>query len=359
MSKAFRVLLTSVIVCASLCGCLNDAPLIPYEDEMQQTDESMTETTVSTTVTIPESLLSQLKESKTTTVHLTDSTETDTKPVSTSSSDGTETTAAPQEILPLLSRDVPNLSEISLGITGKVIAKDGLNMRSAPTEKSNIVKLLPDNSKVTILSAADCFQDGIVERNNWLLVSNGGQKGYVCASYIDISLTKHDLDFTPQQWYALGAVLYQQYFWDIFPLPMPRSINLEFSDEMVELEGEEDVLECGVYSVLKPKSLTLEKLENAFFQEFSKQNREDTLSKYYLEHDGKLLTLSGLGDAVWLDHLAVEEVTQITEDEVTFKVREYNNNSEIDSGIAYDEYTFSLVYEDGAWKCGQFFDTKQ
>ena len=80
------------------------------------------------------------------------------------------------------------------GDTLFVLAKSGLNLRSTPNAKSDVISTLPYGSKITVLEDTSYRRDAITEfessegkltfQGNWIKVSHAQQSGYIFDGYL-------------------------------------------------------------------------------------------------------------------------------------------------------------------------------
>lgn len=260
--------------------------------------------------------------------------------------------------VPLAADAAPKFSRIKLDVKGTIIARDGANLCKEPSMFSEQIAVLEDHTEVQVISAADAFQSEIREDGTWLYVSANGKKGYVYARYVDISLTAQASEYTNAQWFVLGAILYQQYMTDSSHIRKPRALDIDFDREQVGREQEDGSFKY-YYHLYKPENLTMDQLSEAYYNEYAKKYYDGTFEDYYVTEYQKVYGWQGADNGMWTERLAVESLDSVTDTEIFYTTREYYSQVMQSELPIYEEHVFSLVFEDGRWKCGQLGDISE
>ena len=214
---------------------------------------------------------------------------------------------------------------------------------SEPNEGSAIVCTIPDGAPITIISLANGYLSGEWDKL-MLYVDYNGQKGYIYSSYALLDISVPESKMNEQKLLELGSALYHQYEQLYFTFEYNGGIRQNGSDY---IDG---------HTRYKPAGLTVKQLMDDFHHYFS--SRYDyfyTTEQMYFDMDGYLCSeTSGMGDNPEIDHEAVTKIISRSNNEIVFNVRHYYRE---DFWQFYDEHyydtEFSVVYEDGLWKCGK------
>lgn len=247
--------------------------------------------------------------------------------------------------------DIGNLSNIQLSIYAKTRAHDGLVLREGPSTETKQIDLIPYGTQIKVISLNDGYKNGSIN-DSMVKVEYNGKVGYVYSGYLLIDNTFDMSGFTIEQKYAVGSLLYNQYNSLWFDFSRNGGIfDCTFSGEYRYSDS------CGAYERLEPAGLTIEQLKkdfNLFFTENISPSYEGVDATPYKEENGYLWRPIGFGgDPSW-DYNEVVEMTSNSSDEIQFKViHHYDPQFYEYYGCEYIEEVFSIVFEDGRWKCDE------
>lgn len=238
---------------------------------------------------------------------------------------------------------IGDLSNIEINIPAIIIAPSGLTLRTEPNQESSDIGVIPCNTKVKIISLCDSFQIMNGKINNWVKIEYKNQTGYVCADYIYTDVEPDVSSFSDKQWFAIGILLYHQYFTDSRTMHLPRKLCIEDCYE------EKSINDVYCRKIL-PKSLTIDILVKEYYNEFSRKYNSCTYENYIKEHEEYLWQPTGFGGDVDFYYSEIISVDLFENKEIFFTVVEhYYGFDNVDS----KEVEFSIIYEDGHWKCGK------
>ena len=344
-SRTSAVLLSAML----LTGCA-----VPGGSQAPESSPAAESTTVtSATTASTEQTTAELTTAEQTTV-FSESASGTASPSASSATTLTESTASTAATTAAISQGYENgivISELlangSFAATrakGKVVAKDGLNLRAEPSMTGKKVTLLKLNTEVDVTGIYVTGQLSDYEKR-WIKVKSGNNEGYVLAEYLDVQCSLPAEQLSCPERAALAVILYYQgmrlhvYFHR--EGGSPGYTHAQKSDS----EG---------FQQLLPKGLKLADLKANFHKFFSKSFTNE-LDDCYREHDGYLWVATGYGDNVLLDSNTLEKVTEFGEKLIrcTVKVHWRNLDENPDAYEEWEENLFDLVYEDGFWKISE------
>ena len=243
--------------------------------------------------------------------------------------------------------EISSLSAVQLNIPAIIIANGGLNLRSGPTENDNVITLIPKKTTLNLISVVDNYQDYL--NGYWAYVDYNGQKGYVNSAYLSFE-NKYDMsNLSSEQIFVLGMILYHRYLSDTHVLSLPSVLKRNYD---IEVLGD-DIYEYNNtwYRKILPQGLLISEIESAYREEFSNKYHTPSFSQYLIEYDGYVWEPFGFGGDVEFDYAELVKLNNITEAEIEYTVLEHRRN-EYGTQIEV-EVEFSIVKEDGIWKCGK------
>lgn len=249
--------------------------------------------------------------------------------------------------------------------TGLVHAKDGLRLRDRPSAKGKQLATLKDGETVEILGVEppqdlgenDPISDMIYSDSRWYHVKAGGKEGYANGKYIAVQFKQKLSELSRRQLRAMATYLYCQ----------AQDLYIVFArDGGFKGRGQNSAdsfsNDQGLYEQVQPSTVKLSDIYNEFYQYFSKTIHKDELSpkaadkaKYYTEKNGKLYVNTTFGDNVWFLDGRLNQIVSAEETQVNCTAwYNYTPSYRNDQNEGYEETKFSLVYEDGVWKVGEF-----
>lgn len=245
--------------------------------------------------------------------------------------------------------EVGKLSEISLNLDAKTRAHDGLVLREGPSTATKQIDLIPYGTNVKILSLCDEFKNKSINES-MLKIEYNGKQGYVCSWYLLIDNIFNIDNYSNEQKFALGCLLYNQYnrlWFDFFN-------NGGIFDCTPTGEYSE---KYGGYERLEPAGLTIDQLMKDYYLYYTENipiSYEGFNGSLYKEDQGYLWRAVGFGGAPSYDYDEVIEVTSISKNRIVFNVKHQLWPEFFDSqGYEYKDEAFVIVLEDGRWKCDE------
>lgn len=237
---------------------------------------------------------------------------------------------------------IGNLSNIPINLNAKTRARSGLVLREGPSTDTKQLDLIPYGTTIVVESLNDDYKHGIINDSMVKVVYNG-KTGYVCSKYLLIDNTFDMETFTNEQKYAIGTLLYNQYndLWFDF------MHNGGIADCFVT-----DAIYYMEYIKLEPKGLSIDTLKSDYQLYYSKNVSDPGFDGLYIEKDGHLWHLTGYGgDPSW-DYDEVVELLNSSNNRISYKVVHHIAPEFYEHyGYEYREEVFSLVYDEGRWKC--------
>ena len=329
MNKRFALI--PAAACLLLFGCGTDQPAPAANVSPAETTAATAETTESAAETTAES--------------------PDSAPVTTA---GAQPASADSQAAPESSEAVPenavsnyDLEQIydenfaALRCTGRVIARDGLNFRTAPDVNSASLQTLKPETEVEVLGFVR--SGNVYDSNNrWLKISFNGHEGFALAEYIAVECTAPASALSEQERGTLGLILYYQSL-HLFP---------DYHRHGGPLGTYTDQFKDGYCRVLWDASapLSLDTLKQEFFRYFSR-DMENYLDECYLEDSGKLYVMVGYGDNVALDYVLPDIMTGQSDNALDYHITVHHHPEFADADFTeWANDDFRIVYEDGAWK---------
>lgn len=238
--------------------------------------------------------------------------------------------------------EVKKLSDITLNLNARTRARSGLVLREGPSTDTKQIDLIPYGTTIVVESLNDDYKHGIINDSIVKVVYNG-KTGYVCSKYLLIDNTFDMKTFTNEQKYAIGTLLYNQYndLWFDF------MHNGGIADCFVT-----DAIYYMEYIKLEPKGLSIDTLKSDYQLYYSKNVSDPGFDGLYIEKDGHLWHLTGYGgDPSWY-YDEVVELLNISDNRISYKVVHHIAPEFYEHyGYEYREEVFSLVYDEGRWKC--------
>ena len=331
-----RIALLTAAACLLLCGCSTDKPAPAANDTMQETTAVPEETSVSEaemTAAAPDA---------------------DSAPEADSSGIEKPAAADSQAAVPESSAAEPentvsnfDLDQIydenfaALRCTGRVIAPDGLNFRTAPDANSAKMQTLDPETEVEVLGfvrSGDVYDFN----NRWLKIRFNGNEGFALAEYIAVECTTPASELSVQERGTLGLILYYQSM-HLYPdYPRHGGPLGTYTDQFRE----------GYCRVLSSAAepLSLDSLKKEFYRYFSR-NMENDLDRCYTEDAGKLYVMVGYGDNVSLDYVLPDIMTGQSDNALDYHITVHHNPEFVDAEFTeWANDDFRIVYEDGSWK---------
>ena len=71
-------------------------------------------------------------------------------------------------------------------VTGRVLSKKGLNMRSEPNSTSSVTTLIPYSSSIKVIKKGELPVTLAGRKGTWLYVEYAGYKGYVFSGFVEL-----------------------------------------------------------------------------------------------------------------------------------------------------------------------------
>ncbi|MBP0968398.1 MAG: SH3 domain-containing protein [Oscillospiraceae bacterium] len=229
----------------------------------------------------------------------------------------------------------------ALRCTGRVIARDGLNFRTAPDAGSAKLHTLEPETEVEVLGfvrSGDVYD----YNNRWLKISFNGQEGFALAEYIAVECTTPASGLSEQERGTLGLILYYQSM-HLYPDYHRHGGPLgTYTDQF--REGY-----CRVQSNAS-EPLTYDHLIKEFHRYFSR-NMDNYLDECYLEDGGNLYVMVGYGDNVSLDYVLPDIMTGQSDTALDYHITVHHYPEFADADFTeWANDDFRIVYEDGSWK---------
>ena len=225
----------------------------------------------------------------------------------------------------------------------------GLVLREGPSTETKQIDLIPYGTNVKILSLCDDFKNKSINES-MVKIEYNGKQGYVCSWYLLLDNTFIIDNFSNEQKFALGCLLYNQYnrlWFDFFH-------NGGIFDCTPTGEYSE---KYGGYERLEPAGLTIDQLMKDYYLYYTENipiAYEGYNGSLYKEDQGYLWRATGFGGDPSYDYDEVIEVTSISNNRIVFKVKHQLWPEFFASqGYEYKDEAFVIVLEDGRWKCDE------
>lgn len=230
--------------------------------------------------------------------------------------------------------------EVALSGTGRVIAPDGLNLRSKPSADGEKVVLLTDGTQIEILGMVLSGKPKRFDDNRWYHVKANGKEGYANAEYVAAKFSQRVSELSKEQLCAMTTFLYYQHQTLAELFFFRGGFDARGRDEKDSYLIDEEAIRM---LKLKPDGLKLDAIKESFYEYFFKRYYSSQLDRYYAEKNGKLYVAKDcrVYEGENLDD-SMYRIFEISDTEIKALVK-----------FAGDENfprSFCLSWTDGCWK---------
>lgn len=241
------------------------------------------------------------------------------------------------------SKDEQSSNDLNWSAYFRDLGDGGLYSEPNPST-SSLICTIPDGAPIKIISLANGYLSGSWDKL-MLYVDYNGQTGFILTTnaLIDISVPASKMN--DQKIIEVGTVLYHQYEQLYFSFSSYGGIRQKGYDYIDNKHR------------FNPAGLTVEQLLDDYHHYFS--SRYDyfyNVNQTYYERNGYLWgEVTSMGEDPSLDHVSVTDIISRSDDEILFNVRHYIREDFwqfYDEDEHYWDTKFSIVFEDGMWKCG-------
>ena len=245
-----------------------------------------------------------------------------------------------------VSTDYIDFSTINLNEVGEVHSIDGLVLRKEPNRESSQIAVIPNHTILKVVGVDKNFQQHN-DNYNWIIVEYEGKIGYVASDYITINFNKPIAELSENDIIIMGILLNQQY----------ASLLNRFRFDWGLLDctpATDSDPSLAPFVRLEPKH-SISELKKQYNQYFSSKYNLTDIEINHKEIDGYLYYGTGRGSSVWLDYSEIYDIKSISEidNEITFYKCTYGTMDVWTGNEAMYLQEFSIIYEDGIWKCGK------
>lgn len=244
-----------------------------------------------------------------------------------------------------------DFSKIKIDATGEVHSLNGVLLREGPSEDFPQLTMIPNHTQINVIGAEKDFQK-IDKVDKWLYIEYQSQKGYVPSDCITIEFTKPYETLSESDMLIMGILLREQY---------ERHLDLfSYNWGLLDCTPTNDIYQ-DMYVRLEPK-YSLDDLKNQYNNYYSSKYNLTNLEETHKEIDGYLYYLApGRGSDVWLESSEVYDIKSISadENEITFYNCLFLTMGTWTQNESMRLKEFSIVYEDGKWKCGKIYKGMQ
>ena len=335
-----NALLIFTLVCVLLAGC---APKQPVTDPALSPETTAPANLAETTVSSETETALESETSAAGTIAAADNSASEPQSPAAETSSA-ENSAA--ESVPFSLDQIYDENFAALSCSGRIIAKDGLNLRSAPDAASAKLMTMDPETQAEVLGFV---RNGDVYNsdNRWLKLRVNGTEGFALAEYVAAECTTPAAELSEQERGTLGMILYYQAL-HLYP---------DYHRHGGPLGTYTDQFREGYCRVLSESSLcgplSLENLKKEFYRYFSAGIEQD-LDRCYTEDSGKLYVMVGYGDNVALDYVQPAFMTKQSDTEFCYDITVHHYPEFADADFPeWDHDTFRIVYEDGVWKTAE------
>ena len=335
-----NALLIFTAVCVLLAGCTPKQPVPDPASSPETTAPSGLSETTAPAETDAE------PESETAAAGTTEAADSSAAEPQSSAAEASAAEDSAAESAPFSLDQIYDENFAALRCSGRIIARDGLNLRSAPDAASVKLMTMDPETEAEILGfvrngdVSDC-------NNRWLKLRVNGTEGFALAEYVAAECTTPAAELSEQERGTLGMILYYQAL-HLYP---------DYHRHGGPLGTYTDQFREGYCRVLSESTLCgplcLENLKKEFYRYFSAGIEQD-LDLCYTEDSGKLYVMVGYGDNVALDYVQPALMTKQSDTELGYDITVHHYPEFADADFPeWDHDTFRIVYEDGVWKTAE------